>query len=763
MRDIDGDSIAFTFHLTISEDLQPSFAAGATIESASYITDSTIEPFTLPTAMGGNGALTYDLSPNLPNGISIDTRTFEIAGTPLEPLAMSRFDWSVTDADGDSVALHFYLTVDQDEQPLFTAQVADRLFIAETPIRPIQLPNATSGNGELSYTLTPSPGNGLSFDASTATIAGTPLDEAPNQSFTWTVTDIDGDSTSLMFDILVQPASPETTGSLANARLFVGGSTQTIDANTVFRGRIDTWSIEIADSNVASLAIDAPGVLTLTPRFEGQTTVSIAVANVTGSAATSFMVSVDTAGAELSHIDSTLSLNASAALGSVMNVFKKRSRTRATEPHGSSTSLSLDSVQDWELSTWHQRPNSTIELDQYSITRFDQSRSIAGQPNVSSIPLNFSHTATSWSIWGAMDLQSLSSHDDEIDGSMNSLFLGADYTLGANTFAGLALARHAGSSTYQFTSVDANGEGSLDTNLTGFYPYLQHGDGNRYSLYIVGGKASGDIDLDRSHAHGTDQSADGELSVFGAGLDVVLWRRSALDISLVGDAGTASLSSSADSGILNDREGESSRFSFGASFAFNQTMDTGQMALAADLRGVNEGGDESSSGLEMGVNLNFIGEHMDFMLDARRVAGSSDMERIRNSASARLRYQARVNGSGLTASISNRWQDHWFEPNYSARHLREQTLLSPFSSSVGHSLETKLGYGFWTNRETALFEPRIKWIDAAQGNREFHVGAVWRARPTIQGSSSLSVDLIRPLGQLQNAAPGMALRLALPL
>ena len=55
-----------------------------------------------------------------------------------------------------------------------------------------QLPAATGGDGTLTYGITPSVGNGLSFDPSTPAITGTPVNIAPTVNYTLTVTDDDG-------------------------------------------------------------------------------------------------------------------------------------------------------------------------------------------------------------------------------------------------------------------------------------------------------------------------------------------------------------------------------------------------------------------------------------------------------------------------------------------------------------------------------------------------------------------------------------------
>ena len=49
---------------------------------------------TLPAATGGDGALTYALTPKLPNGLSFDRTTREVSGTPT--MAMGAAEYTLT-------------------------------------------------------------------------------------------------------------------------------------------------------------------------------------------------------------------------------------------------------------------------------------------------------------------------------------------------------------------------------------------------------------------------------------------------------------------------------------------------------------------------------------------------------------------------------------------------------------------------------------------------------------------------------------------
>ena len=87
--------------------------------------------------------------------------------------------------------------------------VADQTYKQNSAITDLVLPTATGGTAPITYALSPETNGtpnlpaGLSFDANTRTISGTPSAVFPTTTFTWTATDADNDTAELMFDITV--------------------------------------------------------------------------------------------------------------------------------------------------------------------------------------------------------------------------------------------------------------------------------------------------------------------------------------------------------------------------------------------------------------------------------------------------------------------------------------------------------------------------------------------------------------------------------
>ena len=210
--DADGDAAQLTFTITVSEDLSPTFGA-QTIGNKSWTQRKEIDSFTLPAASGGDGALTYTLSPGLPDGVSRHATTRVVSGTPGDHQVETTYIWRATDADGDAAQLTFTITVAEDLSPTFGAQtIGDKSWTQWKEISSFTLPSASGGDGELTYTLSPGLPDGVSRHATTRVVSGTPGDHQVETTYTWKATDADGDAAQLTFTITVAEDLSPTFG-----------------------------------------------------------------------------------------------------------------------------------------------------------------------------------------------------------------------------------------------------------------------------------------------------------------------------------------------------------------------------------------------------------------------------------------------------------------------------------------------------------------------------------------------------------------------
>ena len=114
--DGDGDSLDFT--IGVEADSMPTFAIMA-IDPQIYPAGLTIPQWTLPTATGGNGTLTYNIVGTIPVGLTTvptdlsggSSAPIAIGGTPTTAAAETTLTYEVRDADNDIATLALSITI----------------------------------------------------------------------------------------------------------------------------------------------------------------------------------------------------------------------------------------------------------------------------------------------------------------------------------------------------------------------------------------------------------------------------------------------------------------------------------------------------------------------------------------------------------------------------------------------------------------------------------------------------------------------------
>ena len=89
----------------------PALSFGSeTIDNQAWVV-GTAASVTLPEATGGNGTITYSLSPTLPAGKTFTASTRVLDGTPTGRFSSATFTYTATDADSNTVTLTFTIVV----------------------------------------------------------------------------------------------------------------------------------------------------------------------------------------------------------------------------------------------------------------------------------------------------------------------------------------------------------------------------------------------------------------------------------------------------------------------------------------------------------------------------------------------------------------------------------------------------------------------------------------------------------------------------
>ncbi len=185
--------------------------------------DTTIVDLVLPAATIGTTPYTYTLN-DLPAGLNFDAGTRTLSGTPTT-VSFALAAYTVTDANGFTVSKTFLIRV---VAGLALNLPPAQFYTVGTAIN-LVLPAATGASGELTYTLT-GPGDGalpagLTFDAASRTLSGTPSEVTSATSLAYRVSDDGNDPANEIgraFNVTVAAAAttaPTSDTSLATLTL----------------------------------------------------------------------------------------------------------------------------------------------------------------------------------------------------------------------------------------------------------------------------------------------------------------------------------------------------------------------------------------------------------------------------------------------------------------------------------------------------------------------------------------------------------------
>ena len=198
------------------------------------MTSGSSQSFALPAATGGTEPYEYSIN-GLPPGLVFDPGSRRISGVPSVAGVYQSVQYSVTDAEGDTVTQLFSLEV-LSSAALALQGIADRSFTVSKAITAFTLPAATGGLPAYTYTVTGLP-TGLSFDATSREVTGTPSGTGTS-AVTYSVTDANAISESVTFNIVVV--------AVGFRYVFVVDTGQTVTSDRITAGTPVATTAEMA-------------------------------------------------------------------------------------------------------------------------------------------------------------------------------------------------------------------------------------------------------------------------------------------------------------------------------------------------------------------------------------------------------------------------------------------------------------------------------------------------------------------------------------
>jgi hypothetical protein len=286
--DSNGATSNASFSLVVNPVVSATTAVASTVLTATHATAA----FSPVTATGGTPALTYTVSPGLPAGLTLNTTTGAITGTPTSASATTTYTVTVTDANSYATTAQFALKV--NSAVATTIAIASKALTATTPtsFTPI---TATGGTGAITYSVSPALPAGLTLNPTTGAITGTPTSASASGTYTITATDSNGATSTATFTLVVNAAVSATTA--------VSSSVLTASKSTTFTpvtatGGTGALTYAIAPTLPTGLTLNATtGAITGTPTGASPTTTYTVTATDTNSnsATAQFALKVSTA------------------------------------------------------------------------------------------------------------------------------------------------------------------------------------------------------------------------------------------------------------------------------------------------------------------------------------------------------------------------------------------------------------------------------------------------------------------------------------
>lgn len=235
-----------------------------------------------PTASGG-AVDRYTIVPALPTGLSLDADSGAITGTPTAESVSAVYTVTAQNKAGSATAR---LEIEVRSVGAAPVMLSYReAAVTYTAGQPITANAPTSSGGPIAaYSVTPALPAGLSLDAQTGIISGTPTTTTPTATYTVTGSNVTG-STTATLQITVQPAAvaPASLSYPAASVLYV--TTEPITPNTPAATGGAIASFTISPALPAGLSLNATtGVISGTPTaIQSSVTYTIVGSNAAGS------------------------------------------------------------------------------------------------------------------------------------------------------------------------------------------------------------------------------------------------------------------------------------------------------------------------------------------------------------------------------------------------------------------------------------------------------------------------------------------------
>ena len=362
--------------------------------------------------------------------------------------------------------------------------------------------------------------------------------------------------------------------------------------------------------------------------------------------------------------------------------------------------------------------------------------------------------------WGRVATGAFEAVEDGVtmDGDVTTGLVGFDAEW-ERALAGVMFSQSAGDGSYRLDPAKGDDAGTVESSLTGVYPYARVNLNAKVSAWALAGVGSGELTLHQTgkKAMPTDISMRmGAVGVKGEVLDGS--GASGLGVNVKSDAmwvGTKS----ADTSELAPTEGDVTRlrlilqgervFEAESGASFTPSAEVG-------LR--HDGGDaETGTGIEIGAGVRYTAGPLTVEGQVRSLVAHEDSDYEEWGMSGAIRVTPSASGRGLTLSIAPAWGQTGSaaERLWSAHDARALGADSEFEADSRLAIDT--GYGFRLPGNRGVLTPYAGMTLGDAGNRTVRTGTRWQFNP----DTVVSVEATRQASDGSEADNQVRLRAAL--
>jgi V8-like Glu-specific endopeptidase len=189
-----GTSTATFFLTVVAAETSPNIVLSNSVQS--IFVNSAIQTVAVTNVGGTISPNGFSISPALPNGLTFNSSTGSISGTPNQVRDLTTYRITATGPAGSSMAT-FSLTVQSiPAAPSISISNATQSVTANTAIIPIAVTNSGGAINSSGFLISPSLPSGLSLNSGTGSISGTPTQVQSQRTYTLTAVGPGGSSTA---------------------------------------------------------------------------------------------------------------------------------------------------------------------------------------------------------------------------------------------------------------------------------------------------------------------------------------------------------------------------------------------------------------------------------------------------------------------------------------------------------------------------------------------------------------------------------------